>query len=91
MFNAVMQWANQTYNAGMNYGNRNASSTYTTADLGRGYCGAVAVSVSIALFTRTIFAGQLSRLKGSKLVIANAFLSYTAGALAGASNLILMR
>lgn len=91
IFNATMQWVNQTYNAGMNYGNRNASSTYTTKDLGRGYCGAVAVSVSIALFTRTIFAGQLSKLKGSKLVFVNAFLSYTAGALAGASNLVLMR
>lgn len=29
-FNAAMQWANQTYNAGMNYGNRNASSPYST-------------------------------------------------------------
>jgi len=56
MFNAGMQWVNQTYNAGMNYGNRNASSTYTTADLGRGYAGAVAFSVSIALFSRTMLA-----------------------------------
>jgi len=29
MFNAGMQVVNQTYNAGMNYGNRNASSEYT--------------------------------------------------------------
>ena len=56
VFNATMQWINQTYNAGMNYGNRNASSPYTTKDLARGYAGAVAVSVSIALYTRTIFA-----------------------------------
>jgi hypothetical protein len=75
----------------MNYGNRNASSTYTTADLGKGYMGAVAVSVSIALFTRTIFAGQLSKLSGSKLIFANSMLSYTAGATAGAANLVLMR
>jgi hypothetical protein len=75
----------------MNYGNRNASSPYTTKDLGRGYAGAVAVSVSIALFSRTIFAGQLKKLKGSKLIIANAFLNYFAGAAAGASNLVLMR
>ena len=29
MFNATMQWVNQTYNSMLNYGNRNASSTYT--------------------------------------------------------------
>jgi hypothetical protein len=75
----------------MNYGNRNASSSYTISDLGRGYAGAVAVSVLIALYTRTIFAPTLKTLKGSKLIIANAFLNYIAGSLAGASNLVLMR
>lgn len=91
LFNAGMQWLNQTYNAGMNYGNRNASSPYTNGDLARGYSGAVAVSVSIALFTRTIFAKQLVGMKGPKLVVANAFLNYIAGATAGACNLALMR
>ena len=91
VFNASMQWLNQTYNAAINYGNRNASSTYTIADLLKGYTGAVAVSVSIALYTRTIFAPQLSSLRGSRLVIANACLNYLAGACAGASNLALMR
>ena len=28
-FNATMQWLNQTYNALLNYGNRNASTPYT--------------------------------------------------------------
>lgn len=55
-FNAMMQWINQTYNAGMNYGNRNASSPLTTTDLARGYVGAVAVSVSIALLSRIALA-----------------------------------
>ena len=31
--NAFFQWLNQTYNAGLNYGNRNASTPYTTSDL----------------------------------------------------------
>lgn len=75
----------------MNYGNRNASSTYTKTDLGRGYTGAVAVSVSIALFSRTMLAPQLSKMKGSKLIIANAFLNWSAAALAGSGNLVLMR
>lgn len=56
MFNAGMQWLNQTYNAGMNYGNRNASSKYTTSDLARGYAGAVVTSVGIALVGRTLCA-----------------------------------
>lgn len=30
IFNAGMQWINQTYNAAMNYGNRNVSSTLST-------------------------------------------------------------
>jgi hypothetical protein len=75
----------------MNYGNRNASSTYTISDLGRGYAGAVLVSVSIALFTRIALAKQLAKLHGSKQIIANAALNYLAGAFAGASNLVLMR
>ena len=91
LFNATMQWANQTYNAGMNYGNRNASSKYTSQDLFRGYAGAVAVSVGLAFFFRTVFAKQIARFKGPKLVIANAFLGYICAAPAGASNLILMR
>ena len=75
----------------MNYGNRNASSSYTLTDLGRGYVGAVAASVSIALGTRMIFAPTLNRLKGGKYVMANALLNYIAGAAAGGTNLALMR
>lgn len=75
----------------MNYGNRNASSKYTSQDLFRGYAGAVACSCSIALLSRTIFAKQLKSFKGSKLIVFNALLNYVAAATAGASNLVLMR
>ncbi len=47
-----MQVLNQTYNAGMNYGNRNASSTYTNTDLARGYFGAVIASIGISVLSR---------------------------------------
>mmetsp|Transcript_4390 Transcript_4390/g.6360 ORF Transcript_4390/g.6360 Transcript_4390/m.6360 type:complete len:398 (-) Transcript_4390:19-1212(-) len=90
-FNAFMQWVNQTYNAGMNYGNRNASSPYTSKDLLRGYCGAVATSVSISYFLRTYLSKHISSLKGSRLILMNAALNYFVAALAGASNLGLMR
>jgi hypothetical protein len=75
----------------MNYGNRNASSSYTLEDLARGYIGAVFVSVSIAYASRTLLAGQIKNLKGGKLILANALLAYVPGALAGTANLILMR
>ena len=75
----------------MNYGNRNASSTYTMQDLGKGYLAATATSVLIALYTRRAFASALSRLNGSSLTMANSSLNYIAGAFAGASTLALMR
>ena len=86
-----MQLANQTYNAGMNYGNRNASSDYTLQDLGKGYVTAVAVSCSIVMVSRTFLNPRLSKLKGSAMFIANALLNYVASSLAGASNLAIMR
>lgn len=90
-FNASMQAVNQTYNASMNYGNRNASSTYTLQDLGQGYLAATTVSVLIALYTRRVFASTLKSLTGPSLTIANSTLGYLAGAFAGAANLSLMR
>ena len=91
LMNAGFQWLNQTYNAGMNYGNRNASSQYTTSDLGKGYLAATVTSVGIALFSRTLFASTLHRLQGPSLTFANSSLNYLAGAIAGASNLAFMR
>jgi len=75
----------------MNYGNRNVSSTLAKSDLARGYGGAVAVSVTIALFSRIAFAKQLSLLQGPRLIIASAFLNYFAAAFAGATNLFMIR
>jgi hypothetical protein len=52
-FNTIMSnWFNQSYNAVVNYGNRNASSTYTTTDILRGYFAATASSVLVALGIR---------------------------------------
>ena len=46
----------------MNYGNRNASSTYTLSDLGKGYLAATATSAAIALFSRRAVAVTLKGL-----------------------------
>jgi sideroflexin-5 len=91
VFNAFMQFVNQTYNAGLNYGNRNASSNYTTNDLLRGYGGAVTASIGIAYATRRLLAPQLAGLTGSKMILASAFLNYVAAAIPGAVNCSLMR
>ena len=53
IFNTVsVHVANQSYNAIMNYGNANASSPYTSQDIGRSYASAVAASVGVSLLIR---------------------------------------
>ena len=46
------QWINQTYNAGFNYGNRNASSTQTTSELFIAYAKATAAACTVACSLR---------------------------------------
>ena len=75
----------------MNYGNRNATSTYTMTDLGKGYVAASLTSMGIALYTRTIWASWLKSLHGAKYTLANAVVGYLAAASAGSINLIIMR
>lgn len=56
------QWLNQSYNAVMNYSNRNATSLYTTEDIMKGYASAVVVSVGMGLTLQTIFKGRINRI-----------------------------
>ena len=91
LFNTFMQWVNQTYNAGMNYGNRNASSKYTTSDMARGYGAAVVTSCGIALISRVMMANYLASLKGTRLILTNTLLNWAAAAFAGFANCALMR
>jgi len=91
-FNTVFyQWLNQTYNAGMNYGNRNASSQQTTGDILFGYSAAVTSSISISLMLRKFSAGITKNMKGGTLVLANSIINYIAVASAGFLNSYCMR
>ncbi|CDW90303.1 sideroflexin 5 [Stylonychia lemnae] len=90
-FNASLQGMNQTYNAMMNYGNRNASSPYTNEDILKGYAFAVLTSGGIALYSRKLLASKLKALKGARLILANSALGYLAGAFAGVGNVVMMR
>ena len=75
----------------MNYGNRNASSTYTLKDLGFGYSMAVISSISVALTLKKLFASQTKGLSSGKTIAANAVISYIAVACAGFLNNYCMR
>jgi hypothetical protein len=85
------QWLNQTYNAGMNYGNRNASSPQTVGDIAFGYSAAVFSSITISLALRKIFGTATKSLTGGSLVLANSIINYVAIASAGFLNSYCMR
>lgn len=85
------QWFNQSFNAGLNYGNRNASSPYTNKDLAFGYSAAVGSSVSVALFLRKAFSGLTRNVTGSKLILINSLVAAMASGTANFFNTFCMR
>jgi hypothetical protein len=82
---------NQTYNAVLNYGNRNAQSEVTVADIGKGYAAALGSSIAVSVGLRKGFSGVTSRLTGGRLVLMNSFVAFVASACAGFCNLVAMR
>lgn len=85
------QWFNQSFNAGLNYGNRNASSPYTTKDLAFGYSAAVGSSVTMALALRKVFANVAKSMTGAKLILVNSLVAALASGTAGFLNTFCMR
>ncbi len=75
----------------MNYGNRNATSLYTTEDILKSYVVAVTSSIAVALTVRKALSGWTHNLHGSKLIIANSISSFFACATAGYLNAHFMR
>lgn len=75
----------------MNYGNRNATSLYTTEDILTSYVVAVTSSIAVALTVRKALSGWTHNLHGSKLIIANSISSFFACATAGYLNAHFMR
>ena len=90
LISSTILFLNQTNAASMNYGNRNASSSYTNQDIGRGYAGAVTAALTIVFFTRTYLAKTLLTLKGSKLMFANTFLNFFSAACSNTVNCCIM-
>jgi len=92
MVNTVFwQVFNQSYNAGLNYGNRNASSPYSTKDLMRGYFTAVGSSVTVAITLRRVFLSVTAKATGTKLTLLNAVIGATATGAASFLNTVSMR
>ena len=74
-----------------NYGNRNATSSYTTEDILKSYSVAVASSITVALGIRKALSGYTKNLKGSKLIMMNSVSSFFACSTAGYLNAWFMR
>ena len=56
-------WLNQTYYAGLNYGNRNATNPNSTISIGLAYTAAAVSSVFLAIFLRKIVGNAALRMQ----------------------------
>ena len=72
------QWVNQTYNAGLNYSNRNASSSQTTSDLATAYAMGCVVSIGVAMSLKTAANWALAGKTGFAVAIAGNVINYNA-------------
>lgn len=91
-FNIIFwQWANQTYSAGINYANRNASGSLDTKGLMTAYVAAITSSIGIGLGMRKLLSPISRNLKGPSQLFVNFFISLTAVGSAGFLNLLIMR
>ena len=82
---------NQSYNAGMNYANWNASSPYSQNDMFKGYLGAVTASIVISVGLNWAFKPLTTKMSGSKMLIFSTLFNWLAVSAANATNIILMR
>lgn len=85
------QWVNQTYNAGFNYGNRNASSVVPLSETIKSYGMACASSISAALVLRKITSVAFGGRTGLVARVANSFALYAAVAFSSSLNVYCMR
>ncbi|CAI2374405.1 unnamed protein product [Moneuplotes crassus] len=85
------QWLNQTYSAGMNFANRNASSTLTTKEILTAYGVAVSTSIGIGLGVKALLNPLAKNLKGPSQIFINFLITLSAVGSAGFLNLLIMR
>ena len=85
------QWINQSYNAGLNFGNKNSSCPFTTQDLVTGYLVASAASVGVGVSLRKLTSGMTKSATGNKLLILNFLVAASASGSANYCNTMIMR
>ena len=92
-FNTFLwQWVNQTYNAGLNYGNRNASSTTTLKESLVSYSMAVTCAICMATAMRKGTAPLMKGREGTFVGgVLNSMVSFVAVAFTSALNAGVMR
>eukprot|EP01012_Entosiphon_sulcatum_P032880 TRINITY_DN41734_c0_g1_i1.p1 TRINITY_DN41734_c0_g1~~TRINITY_DN41734_c0_g1_i1.p1 ORF type:complete len:335 (+),score=50.19 TRINITY_DN41734_c0_g1_i1:22-1005(+) len=81
-----IHWFNQSYNAAVNYANRNASSPIPQSVLAQAYAGAVGTSLAIALAATAVM-----RRAGKNATLVRATLPFLAVSAAGGANVCLIR
>lgn len=92
MFNTLLvQWANQTYMAGLNYGNKNASCTYSNEDMAKGYGAAVGAALIVSGAVRKMTGGLTAKASGNKLLLLNSLVGSVGASSAAYCNTTLMR
>lgn len=84
------QWMNQTYMAGLNYGNANGSSM-TTDELFSAYCMATGTAIGVACTLRALSPFLLRGRTGGIATAYNQFVSFAAVASSSAINVYAMR
>jgi hypothetical protein len=92
-FNTFLwQWINQTYNAGLNFGNRNASSSASTQETLISYLFAATTAVSLGLLMRRMTAPLM---RGNEGTLKGQFITSTVCVVAGGGtstlNMYIMR
>ncbi|KAJ8905477.1 hypothetical protein NDN08_001984 [Rhodosorus marinus] len=85
-----VHWANQSYNAAINYANRNASNPISTETLAKAYTGAVLSSCTIALGA-TYLTKKAANLSAAVKTLIRSTLPFAAVAAAGFANVSLIR
>lgn len=85
------QWLNQTYFAGLNFYNRNASNLATNMNVFLGFTAAAASGVFMAVFMRKILGGMALRMNPGNQTLFNTTTSFLALAGAGYVNSVVMR
>lgn len=92
MFNTVLwQWINQSYNAGLNYGNKNSSCSYTNKDLLMGYLAAVGSAIIVSSTLRKVLSPFTKGATGTKFLLLNTLVAAGGSGSANFCNTTFMR